>query len=178
MGKFLLATLMMLQVPYASADDANVMEKRILQGDWNIGGAGALSYNSFQGLNGYGGVSAQYFIWDKISLGLQTSITWNKRATAMAVGPKATYYFYETNTNAYYLSQNISFSWNEADQSPTLQTTEYEIISAQTSLGFAHFITPNVSIGPELRYLYYLDDDGYSDLDNDFGLLVNFNLFF
>jgi hypothetical protein len=179
MKKTILFTLFFLsQVSQSYANEPEWLEKKIREGNWNINGSGSLEYDSYSGLTGFASTSVQYFVWEKFSLGVMASYQHERNGDWFSLGPKGTYYFYETEKKAFFISQAINFTWFQSDSVNSYATNNFQLISAQSSLGFEHFFNPNVSFGPELRYLYYIDNEGLSGMKNDLSILLNFNLFF
>ncbi len=166
--------VIIIQFNDARAEGEDWQEKSIKEGNWNLGGGGMLAYDTYNGGRASGALGAQYFVADNLSLGILTSFYYFKSNNhALGLGPKATYYFYETEKKAFYVSQSIGFYWGENSVGASTHA-----VGGQTSVGFEHFFTSNVSFGPELRYQYYLDKNNASTLKNETAVLLNFNLFF
>ena len=173
-----LILVILATAPNARADDSDWMEKRIQQGDWNVGGGGNVFYSSENGLTGYASASAQYFFWRHVSFGLQTNYVYTKYGESSGLGLVGTYYFYETKKKAFYFSQSFDVGHYNSKTIGPHAGMSANVISAQSSLGYQHFFTPTISSGPELRYRYYLEKNGAPNLPNDVGVLLNFKLFF
>jgi hypothetical protein len=175
---YILMVVAFIKVSPAAAEESEWLEKKIHKGDWNLGGGGSLAYDSFNGLNGSASISAQYFFWDRLSLGAVGNYRWNNRLNGGGIGPKGTYYFYETEKKAFYISQNLNFSWYDFDAVGASPSSSVQVLTGQSSIGFEHFFAPNISFGPEIRYSYYLEKDKIQDLSNEIGVYLNFNLYF
>ncbi|MBY0316975.1 MAG: transporter [Bdellovibrionales bacterium] len=162
----------------------NYMEKRIHQGDMSVDANFNAEYTTELGLTLRADLSYQYFFADKLSAGVVYKQTYNDNSHQLAIGPKFTYYFYESDRWAFYASQDLVQNKLKYESSGLRERT---YLSASTSFGADYFLTPNVAIGGQLYLTHKFNrDSSYSDpqLDQrneqalDAGALLGFKIFF
>lgn len=180
MKKFIFSFMCLIVAPsLASADElsSEFIEKKIRKGDWTVGGEAALSYSSVGGTELYTNWDAQYFIADRLSLGMLVQLQGGRDLDASGLGIKATYHFYEGDRTTFYVSGALSH--HQYNSEFFTNNSQYATLGTAT-LGMNYFLNPHVSFGPRLEYRRVLNDNVQSlDLkDFQLNMMMGFTLYF
>lgn len=152
--------------------ETHFAEKAIRKGNWGLGLSGNMAYETREGLNYHLSSEIQYFFVDKLAVGVVTRYDKNRWYEQTSVGLLATYYFYEMQNSAFFISQAVT--WNQV-QSHYL-TVDKTFWSARTTVGYDYFLNKNVAIGPRLHYdINPMKTWGES---NSLGLGIGLSVFF
>ena len=134
----------------AFAAEEDFVEKAIREGNWSLGLSGRLAYDSQTGLNGFLSTEMQKFFSDRLSFGFIGQGYKDRSIDLYSVGFIGTYYFYEMEKSAFYISQSITYG--EARISILDFSSDEDFLSATTTLGYNYFLNPYVAVGPRLQY--------------------------
>lgn len=122
------------------------------QGSWAVGGGLGIGYSSVSGLLLHATPRAQYFIYDKFSVGGQAEYYKSEDYQRLGIGPAATYYFLETASFVTFVSQTFILSQTRPDEHNP--TTFYGI----TGLGLNYFLSSGLALALSYNQHYPLDD--------------------
>lgn len=134
----------------AVAEEQEFVDKAIRQGNWSLGLNGRLAYDSQTGLNGFLSTEVQKFFSDRLSFGFIGQGYKDRNIGMYSLGVIGTYYFYEMEKSAFYISQSLTYG--EANISILSQSAKEDFLSATTTLGYNYFLNPYVAVGPRLQY--------------------------
>ncbi|MBY0384865.1 hypothetical protein K2X05_06870 [bacterium] len=144
---FILSSSLVLS---ALAEEETFVNKAIREGNWSLGLSGRMAYDSQTGLNGFLSTEAQKFFSDRLSFGFIWQGYKDRYIEMYSVGVIGTYYFYEMEKSAFYISQSLAYG--EAHVSILDQSSDRDFLSATTTLGYNYFLNPYVAVGPRLQY--------------------------
>lgn len=132
------------------ADEKDFFDKAIREGNWSLGLSGRLAYDSPSGLTGFLSVEMQKFFSDRLSFGFVGQGYKDRSIGLYSLGVIGTYYFYEMEKSAFYISQSLTYG--EAHISILSQSAKEDFLSATTTLGYNYFLNPYVAFGPRVQY--------------------------
>ncbi len=123
-------------------------EKAIREGNWGFGLSGNIAYDAQRGLNYHLSSEIQYFFMDGLAAGVVTNFQKDRFFERTSLGLIGTYYFYEMQNSAFYISQSVT--WNEIRSDYIAENKSFW--SGTTTLGYNYFLNKNIAIGPRIQY--------------------------
>lgn len=120
------------------------------EGNWNLALSGTAEYDSQNGLLYRVAPEVQYFFKDRLSAGFTGLIERDRSSETQSIGLIATYYFYELERSAFYLSQSISYVNKKTEILNYNKREDYA--TSTTTLGYNYFINSSVAVGPRISY--------------------------